>query len=78
MYIDGSWVESETGDRFKSYNPASGEIIGEVPDGTASDTNKAIQAASNAFTDWSSLTAYQRAEFYICERCNRSKSDKIY
>lgn len=67
MYIDGCWVESETGDRFKSYNPASGEIIGEVPDGTASDTNKAIQAASNAFAGWSSLTAYQRAEFlYEC------------
>ena len=67
MYIDGSWVESETGKRFKSYNPASGEVIGEVPDCTASDTIKAIQAASNAFTSWSSLTAYQRAEvLYEC------------
>lgn len=67
MYIGGSWVESESGTRFSSYNPATGEIIGEVPDCTAVDTNRAIEAASNAFADWSSLTAYQRADLlYEC------------
>jgi len=67
MYIDGKWVESDTGNRFASFNPASGVIIGEVPDCSTADTDKAIQAASNAFAGWSALTAYQRADFlYEC------------
>lgn len=60
MFIDGKW---ETGSAsFKVYNPATGEEIGEVPDGTRADAVRAIDAAARAFPAWSSRTAYARSE----------------
>jgi succinate-semialdehyde dehydrogenase/glutarate-semialdehyde dehydrogenase len=63
MFINGKWLEAQSGQNFQSYNPASGESIGQVPAGDGVDAIKAIDAAASAFTAWSSLTAYQRANF---------------
>jgi len=38
-------------------NPASGKVVGSVPDMDASDTTTAIQAASDAFQTWKHTTA---------------------
>ena len=37
MYIGGQWVESSSGQRFESENPATGEVLGTVPRGNAAD-----------------------------------------
>ncbi len=63
MYIDGKWMEATAGRNFESLNPATGEVLGKVPDGDATDANKAIAAAAGAFETWSAQTAYQRARF---------------
>lgn len=63
MYINGEWGEADSGARFDVVNPATGEKIGEVPDGDQTDTRRAIAAAENAFVGWSGLTAYQRSAF---------------
>jgi len=62
MYIQGAWVDSETGEYFQSFNPATGEIVGQVPAGNRQDAIKAIDAAAAAFPGWSTETAYRRAE----------------
>ncbi len=62
MFINGKWVEAENGGRFQSFNPASGESIGNVPAGERIDTIKAIDAAATAFPYWSSQTAYYRSD----------------
>lgn len=61
MFIDGAWCASETNSTFDVFNPASGEVIGNVPDGTAEDARRAIDAAASAFPMWSNSNAYQRA-----------------
>src|SRR5215510_1019799 len=61
LYIDGEWRASESGRTFESTNPATGESLGEVADGTADDARAAIDAAARAFPAWSSLTAYERS-----------------
>jgi succinate-semialdehyde dehydrogenase/glutarate-semialdehyde dehydrogenase len=63
MFIDGKWRGAENGRKFKSFNPASGELVGTIPAGEGVDATKAIDAADRAFQEWSSQTAYQRSLF---------------
>jgi len=63
MYINGQWTEAAAQKTFDVFNPATGEKIGKVPDGTREDAARAIEAAAQAFPAWSRLTAYQRAAF---------------
>jgi succinate-semialdehyde dehydrogenase / glutarate-semialdehyde dehydrogenase len=63
MYIDGQWVSAETNRMFAVFNPANGEKIGQVSDGTRQDAVQAINAAHKAFGTWSRLTAYQRSAY---------------
>lgn len=49
LIINGEKVVSSNGSTFKTYNPATGELIAEVAKATKEDTEKAIQAARNAF-----------------------------
>lgn len=60
MYINGEWVGKEL-ETIEVTNPANGKVIGSVPKGAESETNKAIDVAHTAFKEWSQLTAYERA-----------------
>ena len=60
-YIDGTWVQANSGQTISVDNPASGEIIGKVPRLGAAETRKAIEAANRAFLPWSRKTAKERA-----------------
>jgi delta 1-pyrroline-5-carboxylate dehydrogenase len=42
---------------FDVIDPASGKVVGSVPDMDAYDTAKAIQAATDAFQTWKNTTA---------------------
>jgi succinate-semialdehyde dehydrogenase / glutarate-semialdehyde dehydrogenase len=61
LLIGGEWVGAESGDRFDVTNPATGEIVGSVPDGSEADVRAAIDAAANALEGWKSLPAIERA-----------------
>ena len=60
-YIAGEWIESSTSLREKVYNPATGEVIAEVPLSTKEDVDKAVQAANEAFKGWSKTAVPKRA-----------------
>lgn len=60
-YVDGTWVGANTGKTFAVDNPANGEIIGNVPECGADETNAAIAAAERAFKTWRKKTAGERA-----------------
>ena len=62
MFIDGSWNDARSGRAFEVTDPATGEVIGSVPDGDADDARDAIAAADAAFGVWSSTTAHHRAD----------------
>ena len=63
FWINGQWVDSKGGQIRKIENPASGELIAEVPDGTREDVDAAVQAAKNAFYEgsWSKATPSVRS-----------------
>lgn len=66
MYIGGRWVESEAGRRSPVMNPASGETIGSVPDGTREDARRAIAAAAEAEETMRWMTPAERGA--MCKR----------
>ena len=49
MFINGDWLEAEA--RFEVTNPATGEVIGEVADGSRDHAKQAIDAAESAFAE---------------------------
>ena len=52
-YLNGTWVSSNK--KIKVINPATGELIAEVPDFGKKETVEAIDAAELAFKMWSNL-----------------------
>ncbi len=65
MYINGEWVGARSGATFEVTNPATGEVIGAVPDGAAEDAEDAIAAANAAQAAWGATTAYERADLLM-------------
>jgi succinate-semialdehyde dehydrogenase / glutarate-semialdehyde dehydrogenase len=61
LLVGGEWVEAGSGERFDVTNPATGEVVGSVPDGSAEDVSAAIDAAAEALEGWRSLPAIERA-----------------
>jgi NAD-dependent aldehyde dehydrogenases len=48
MYIDGQWVDAENNKTFETLNPENNEPWAIVPEASAKDTDKAVQAAQKA------------------------------
>ena len=53
LLIGGRWVAAESGERFDVTNPATGETVGTVPDGSEEDVRAAIDAAAEHWRDGS-------------------------
>jgi 1-pyrroline dehydrogenase len=60
--IGGEWVDSAGGETMEVLNPATGEVIAEVPAATAEDVDRAVQAAKKALPEWLETTPGERAE----------------
>jgi succinate-semialdehyde dehydrogenase / glutarate-semialdehyde dehydrogenase len=60
-YVDGAWTSAESSGTIKVNNPATGEIIGTVPDMGAAEARRAIEAADKAWPAWRAKTAKERA-----------------
>ena len=61
MYVAGGWFEGTSGFRMEATSPATGEIIGSVPEGTREDVKHAIAAANGAAPGWAALSAFERS-----------------
>ena len=60
-YVGGAW---RTSDRTIAVdNPATGEVIGHVPDFGAAETDEAVAAAQGAFAGWKARTGKERGIF---------------
>lgn len=62
MLIGGELVPSESGAFDESINPATEEVIGRAPAGTARDVDRAVAAAEAAWPAWAERTPYERGE----------------
>lgn len=65
LLINGKWVESVSGKRFSTIDPASGEKIADVAEADAADVNLAVKAARAAFhakSPWRRMSAAERGK----------------
>jgi aldehyde dehydrogenase (NAD+) len=62
-FIDGEWRQPVESALFDTTNPATGEKIAEVAQGSAADIDAAVQAARNALPQWQSLAPHARARY---------------
>ncbi|HKR01933.1 MAG TPA: aldehyde dehydrogenase family protein [Pyrinomonadaceae bacterium] len=61
LFIDGKWVDAESGKTFTTPNPATGQTLAEVAEADKADVDKAVQAARRAFEGkWSKMSARDR------------------
>ncbi|MES2511622.1 MAG: NAD-dependent succinate-semialdehyde dehydrogenase [Pseudomonadota bacterium] len=60
-FIDGQWVEADNGATWAVHNPATGALVGTVPNAGTAQTKTAIAAAERAFSAWKERPAQERA-----------------
>ncbi|MGZ5089976.1 MAG: NAD-dependent succinate-semialdehyde dehydrogenase [Burkholderiales bacterium] len=61
LYIDGNFIETEGRKTEPVFNPASGEIIGQLPHATREDLDRALSAAQRAFETWKKTSPLERS-----------------
>jgi acyl-CoA reductase-like NAD-dependent aldehyde dehydrogenase len=79
LYIDGQWVDAESGKTFETPNPATGATLAEVAEGDAADIDKAVAAARRAFEGkWSRVSARDRGRMlYKLSQLVESKTKEL-
>lgn len=71
MYIDGKWFDGTGRQMQDVVSPGNGEVLGQIPLGTAEDVDAAMQAAKKAAPALAAMSVFERAE--ICYKI----ADKI-
>src|SRR5262249_12982392 len=76
LYFNGEWTEGDSGKTFPVYDPSTEEVIAQVPDGNASDVNRAVAAAKAAFEEgpWATTTPQERGRvlFRLAEKIRQN------
>ena len=61
MWIGGAYCDAESGKTYGVTNPATGEEIARAPLGDKSDVDKAVDAATRAYPEWSGKSQQERS-----------------
>ncbi|MHC4631022.1 MAG: CoA-acylating methylmalonate-semialdehyde dehydrogenase [Planctomycetota bacterium] len=61
-YINGQWVEADAASYLDVANPSTGEVIARTPLSSKAEVNRAIEAAAEAFKDWSGTPVARRVK----------------
>ncbi len=65
-YVDGRWIAADSGKTLDVSDPATGEVLGTVPDMGVGETRRAIECAEAARHAWAARTAKERAAVLRC------------
>ncbi len=63
-FIGGEWLDSDGG-TMEVFNPATGEVIAELPRSTEADVQRAVDAAKKALPEWLEKTPKDRMELLL-------------
>ena len=66
-YINGEWVDADSGETFPVRNPANQEVLAEVASVGGAETRRAIEAAEVAQKAWAARTPMERSA--ILRKC---------
>jgi len=59
-FINGLFVDPQSGNYLENVNPATGGSIGKIPSSDAQDVAAAVEAAKGAFPEWSKTSTEKR------------------
>jgi aldehyde dehydrogenase (NAD+) len=77
-FIDGAWREPAESVYFETHDPATGEKIAAVSQGSAADINAAVEAARRALPAWQNLRPHARARYlYAMARAVQRHSRRL-
>ena len=62
LFINGQWCDAASGKTFETPNPATGETLARVAEGSTEDIDRAVRAARRAFEEgpWGRMTPSER------------------
>ncbi len=61
-FVDGQWIEADSGQTLDIHNPATGDFLGTVPSLGRLETSRAIAAANDSWAAWRNRTAHERSQ----------------
>ena len=70
MLIDGEWTEGTSGELEDVIDPATHEVLGQVPHASPADLDRALNAAQRGFVEWSAMLPFARQQ--IMEQAARN------
>jgi betaine-aldehyde dehydrogenase len=67
MHIDGQNVKAESGEFYDVVNPATGQLLKQVPKGSLADASNAVDSAREAFDKgpWAKMAPYERSRVLL-------------
>jgi betaine-aldehyde dehydrogenase len=67
MHIDGQNVKAESGEFYDVINPATGQLLKQVPKGNLADVSNAVDSAREAFDKgpWPKMAPYERSRVLL-------------
>jgi aldehyde dehydrogenase (NAD+) len=78
MFLDGEFTDSADGERAKTINPATEEVLAEVAWASPSDVDRAVAAARRAATGWAALPGRERGKYvYRIARLIQERSREL-
>lgn len=76
--IDGAWQDAESEQTVAVYNPATLQEVTTVADGGEKETERAISAATSAFTKWKEMTGRERSNIlYKAYQLMMEETDRL-
>ncbi|MEJ8566594.1 aldehyde dehydrogenase family protein [Elongatibacter sediminis] len=77
-YVGGRWLDPAEGGWFDTRNPASGEVLAQVADGTAADVDRAVAAAREALDGWVAIGGHARARYLYAIARHMQKNSRLF
>jgi betaine-aldehyde dehydrogenase/aminobutyraldehyde dehydrogenase len=65
IFVGGEWTDAADGETMEVVNPATAEVIAEVPRCSAEDVDRAVEAAKKALPEWLDTTPRERSELLL-------------
>jgi aldehyde dehydrogenase (NAD+) len=77
-FINGKWVGPSSGEYFDTRSPARNQVLAQVADGTAKDTDRAVAAAKAAQPAWAALSGHRRARYLYAIARQVQKHSRLF
>src|SRR5210317_583701 len=74
MLIDGKWTTGTSGESDDILDPATHEVLGQVPHASIADLDQALEAAQRGFAEWAAMSPFVRQQ--VMEQAARNMEDQ--